>query len=238
MMTTLAWILAAALWTQEPPPKEPPPPAPRVERPVSPAERPRDPFERPRGESPDPVPPRPREAFGHGAPNPPPTPHVDRVHVRDPIVNPDEVLAWLKENEPETMGRLLKLQEEGRNEDARRLLWEAGPRMRELKELQQRDPKSFEKMMELHRLERESMALAEQARVAPPEEREAAQKKLRESLSRLFDLREESRLREVAELKRRVEGLEKAMAERKANKDRIVEKRRRELLGEKSEDDW
>ena len=239
MMTTLTWILSAAVWMQEPAPKDPPPPppAPRVERPVPPGERPRDPFERPR-EAQDPAPQPPRDGNERRAPRPLLTPHIDRIYVRDPIVNPEEVLAWLKENEPATMGRLMKLEEEGRNEDAKRLLAEAGMRVRELKELKQRDPKGYEKMMELRRLELESMTLADQARLAPPEEREAAQKKLRETLSRLFDLREESRVRELAELKRRVEGLEKALAERKTNKDRIVEKRRRELLGEKSEDDW
>jgi hypothetical protein len=93
-------------------------------------------------------------------------------------------------------------------------------------------------MVELRRLERESAEQAEQARRAAPEEREAAVKKLKETLSRLFDAREEARVRELAELKRRVDALEKAMTERKTNKDRIVEKRRRELMGEKSEDDW
>jgi hypothetical protein len=146
--------------------------------------------------------------------------------------------AWLKENEPETLRRWSQLREEGRREEAARLLAEVAPRMRELRELKERDPRGYEKMMALRRLERESMEQAEKARRAPPEEREAAQKKLTEMLSRLFDAREEVRLRELGELKRRVEMLEKALAERKTNKDRIVEKRRRELLGEKSEDDW
>jgi hypothetical protein len=185
---------------------------------------------------------RPRDVFERHPPKPPSTPPapplVERLYVRDPIVSREEILAWLRENEPDTIQRILKLQEEDRNDEAVRIFAETGPRIRELKELKQRDPKGFEKMMELRRLERESLSQADQARTAPPEEREAARKKLRETLSRLFDLREESRLRELGELKRRVEGLEKAMGERKANKDRIVEKRRRELLGEKSEDDW
>jgi hypothetical protein len=153
-------------------------------------------------------------------------------------MSPDEVVAWLKENEPETVRRLLKMQDERRFEEVKRFLAEAAPRVRDLKQLKERDPKSYEKTMELQRLERESVEQAEQARRAAPEEREAATKKLKETLSRLFDAREEARVRELGELKRRVETLEKAMAERKNNKDRIVEKRRRELMGEKSEDDW
>ncbi len=146
--------------------------------------------------------------------------------------------SWLKDNEPETYRKLTELQASGRREEAQQILGQAAPRMRELNELKQRDPKALEKMQELRHLERESMTQAEQARSAAPEDREAASKKLKETLSKLFDLREESRQRELTELKRRVEALEKALGERKSGKDRIVERRRRELLGEKSEDDW
>jgi hypothetical protein len=213
MMKTLAslLILGTAGWAQDPPPTQdpvPPPPPRRVERPQEPTPPRRDPFENPR----------------EGRPGQPP-------------INPDETRAWLKDNEPETFRHLMNLQEQGKREDVMRILAEAGPRMRDLNELKQRDPKGYEKMMDLRRLERESMEQANQARRAPPEEREAAQKKLKETLGRLFDAREEARSRELVELKRRVEMLEKAVTDRKASKDKIVEKRRRELMGEKSEDD-
>ena len=153
-------------------------------------------------------------------------------------LNPDEVRSWLKDNEPETYRRLMQIQEEGRREEVMRILGEAAPRMRELNELKQRDPKGYEKMLELRRLERESMELAEQARRAPPEEREGAARKLKENLNKLFDVREENRARELVELKRRVEALEKALTDRKTGKERIVEKRRRELMGEKTDEEW
>jgi hypothetical protein len=215
-------VLGSAAWAQDAPreqpkrPQDPPPPS-RPER--------RDPFE------------NPREGRPVQPPNPPQPPGIERRPMQPPI-NPEEVRAWLKDNEPETYQRLMQIQEEGRRDEVMRILAEAGPRVRELSELKQRDPKGYEKMMELRRLERESMEQADAARRAPPEEREAASKKLKETLGRLFDAREEARVRELVELKRRVEALEKAMTDRKAGKDRIVEKRRRELMGEKSEDDW
>ncbi len=233
MMTTLGWILFAATWTQDPAPKEPPPtpPPPRVERQDPGRPERRDPFEGPRipnppqpprGQPPDPDSLRPRDVFERGR----------------SLTLSEESKAWLKENEPETLRRWNQFVEEGRREDAQRLAAEIAPRIRELQELKERDPKGFEKAMELRRLERQSLEQAEQARRASPEEREAASKKLKETLGRLFDAREEVRLRELGELKRRVEALEKALGERKNNKDRIVERRRRELMGEKSEDDW
>jgi hypothetical protein len=225
MMKTLIamLLLASAAWGQDTPqgppkrPQDPPPPV-RPDR--------RDPFEGPRDG-------RPAQP-----PNPPQPPGGERRPPMQPPINPEEVRAWLKDNEPETYRRMMEIQEQGRREEVMRILAEAAPRMRDLNELKQRDPKGYEKMMDLRRLERESMDQADEARRAPPEEREAASKKLKETLGKLFDAREEARVRELAELKRRVEALEKAMTDRKATKERIVEKRRRELMGEKSEDDW
>jgi len=206
---------------QKPPPREGQPRDGQPPREGQPRDgQPRDPA-RPRDG--DPRPPQP--------PNPP-------MAERRLVANAEEVRGWLKDNEPETYRRLMQVQDEGRREDVMRMINEAAPRMRELNELKQRDPKGFEKVMELRRAERESMELAEQARRAPPEEREAATKKLKENLNRLFDLREENRARELVELKRRVEALEKALTERKTGKERIVENRRRELMGEKKDEDW
>lgn len=155
-----------------------------------------------------------------------------------PPFNPDEVRAWIKDNEPETYRRLMQFQEDGRREDVQRVLGDASMRMREMAELKQRDPKGYERMQEMRRLEREGGELAEAVRKAPPEEKEAVSKKLNENLAKQFDMREEMRVREIAELKRRVDALEKALGDRKANKEKIVDRRRREMLGEKVDEDW
>lgn len=152
--------------------------------------------------------------------------------------NPEEVREWLKDNEPETFRHLMQMQGDGRRPEVQRILSEAVPRMRELNDLKIRDPKGYEKLMDMRRLERESLEQAEALRRTPPEQREPKMAVLKETLNKLFDAREEVRARELTELKRRVDMLEKAVKERQASKDRIVEKRRRELLGEKSEDDW
>jgi len=155
-----------------------------------------------------------------------------------PVENPDEVRAWLKENEPDTYRRLMEAQESGRRPDVNRMLSEAEPRMRQMSEMKERDPKGFERMKEMRRLEVECVDLSEKARRASVEDRERAVKQLAESLGKLFDLREENRMRDVVELKRRVEALEKELANRKANREKIVEQRKRDMLGEKGEFDW
>jgi hypothetical protein len=216
MMKTLValLVLTSAVYAQDPPP------VPRPER--------RDPLQPPPVRPPE-VPGRPAE---------PPPPPGERRGPQTPNFNVEETREWLKANEPETFRALTQLQNEGRRPEVMRILTEAQPRMRELAELKQRDPRGYEKLMELRRLERESIEQAETARRSPADQREAAVAKLKETLNKLFDAREEVRARELTELKRRVEALEKAVTDRKASKDKIVEKRRRELLGEKSDEDW
>jgi len=218
-------MLVAMLAQQDPPPS---PPRPDNPPPIRPDRR--DPFDGPQQpREPRPVPPPPPPgAPGREGERRPPQPPIDVDAVRN----------WLRDNEPNTFRMVSEMQASNRREEMMHVLAEAAPRMREMESLKQRDPKGYEKMLEMRRLDRESQTQAEAARRAAPEERDAASKKLKETLEKLFDLREELRVRELAELKRRVEALEKAVADRKATKDRIVEKRRRELLGEKSEDDW
>ncbi|HLY12332.1 MAG TPA: hypothetical protein VKW04_23725 [Planctomycetota bacterium] len=239
MKTMLALlILATAAWAQDRPQDGD---QPRPERPLG-SDNPRPPGGR-EGERPRP-PGAPREAppppRAPGAPLEPERPPMPRDGGRRPVppFNPEELRAWLKDNEPETFRHLEQLQEDGRREEVQRMLAEASMRLRELTELKQRDPKAYEKMQELHRLEREGRELAEQARRAAPDDKESASKKLVENLSKQFDLREEQRVREIAELKHRVESLEKSLDERKAAKEKIVDKRRRELMGERIDDNW
>jgi len=233
-MKTLAaiLILSTAAWAQDRPKEGGDKPRPEGRREGDPP-RPRDGEpQRPR----DPDQPRPPGAPRDG--QRPPGPEGNPGRRPMPPFNPEEVHAWLKANEPDTFRRLTEVQREGHREDAQRMLAEASMRMRELNELKERDPKGYERILAMRTLEREGVELAERARRGPPEEKEEAAKKLQENLSKQFDFREEQRRREIAELKRRIEGLEKALTDRKANKDRIVERRKKELLGEKVDEDW
>lgn len=171
-------------------------------------------------------------------PEPPGPPFPPGVQRPRPISSPDEVRAWLKENEPETYRRLAAIQEGGRRPEVLEILAGAEGRMHEMNEMKTRDPKGYERLAAMRKLEQETVELGEKARQAAPEEREKLSAPLKEKISRLFDLREEARTRELEELKRRVGELEKALAGRKANKERIVENRRRVLLGERPDDEW
>jgi hypothetical protein len=187
--------------------------------------------DRPPGEGRAPRPPEP--------PRPPPGPRGPGGESRRPAENPDLVREWLKENEPETFRRMTQAQDEGRRPDVTQILSEAEPRMRQMNEMKERDPKGYERVREMRRLDGESHELADRARrTEAPDERERLSRQLAENLAKLFDLREENRARDLSELKGRVLALEKELSNRKANKEKIVDQRRRELLGAKGEFDW
>jgi hypothetical protein len=132
----------------------------------------------------------------------------------------------------------MSLQDRGHRPEVLEILAGAEGRMVAMNDMKARDPRGYERLQTMRKLEQETLELAEKARQAPPEEREKASAPLKEKLSQLFDLREETRARELEELRRRVGELEKALAGRKANKEKHVENRRRVLLGEKPGEDW
>jgi hypothetical protein len=208
--------------------------APLVQDAENEKERREKPAERPEGRPRPPLPPPPRGAPEEG----PPRDREQRRPGKPPAGFPEEARAWLREYEPGTFRQLQAMEEQGRFEDVQRLLLDAGARMRETRDLKDRDPKAWERMQELRTMERRSFDLADRARSAAAADRERLQVELKELLGKLFDAREEQRGRELGEMKRRVAEIEKNLAERKANREKIVEKRRRELMGETLGEEW
>jgi hypothetical protein len=173
----------------------------------------------PREEGDRPRPPRPPDSVPPG-----------RERRPGPPFNPEELHDWMKENEPELSRRLERLQREGRRDEVQRLQQDAAIRMREMKILKERDPEGWERARAAQGLERQARETADRARRGAGADREEALRQLRELVGRLFDQREASRERELAELKRRVQEIEAAMAERKGDRARLVQQRMDELL--------
>ncbi|MBI2901544.1 MAG: tetratricopeptide repeat protein [Planctomycetes bacterium] len=147
-----------------------------------------------------------------------------------------EIRDYLKENDPETLRRLEGLRAERRMEEFFNELREVVRRKQEMDELKQRDPEQYAKFLKMRELERRCGELAEKIRRG--DKSEDLRKELATALGQLFDLREEMRAKDLAELKRRVEELEKTLQKRRENKQAIIEKKLREMTGEKAVDDW
>ncbi|MBI2933068.1 MAG: hypothetical protein HYY16_15600 [Planctomycetes bacterium] len=165
-------------------------------------------------------------------PQPPPLPGRDMdEHLR----MLDEIKEYAREFEPEAFRRLQRFLEHARTEEAHPMLNDLRRRMQELREMRQRHPDEFERRQKIAAAEREAWDLADRFRKAEGEERGRLKEQLAGALSKVFDMREEARGRELAELEGRVMELRETLAKRRENKAKIVEKRAQEMLGEEYE---
>lgn len=91
-------------------------------------------------------------------------------------------------------------------------------------------------MMELakanHQLERQAQEAAHQYRRASSAEREEIRKQLGELVNKHFELRQKLRTKELERIQERIEKLRTSIEERNENREAVIERRLKELLGE------
>ncbi len=163
-----------------------------------------------------------------GAP-PPPAQEFDKRLV-------EQTRQWATEFEPDTARRMAEMLESKRLDDVNRLANEVRRRMDEMNELRESNPDEFKRRRDLAGMERSTWSIAEKLRKAGEADRATLKTELMASLNKLFDIREESRARELEELEKRVAELRRALEKRRENKSKIVEKRAQDMLGD--EFDW
>ena len=97
---------------------------------------------------------------------------------------------------------------------------------------------SMKERQEIRRLEMESHQLARQVRRADDDERAQLEQELAEKLNEIFDRKQALREKRVEQLR---EAMNKALDEqndREANRNEIIDRRLRELLGQRDRYDW
>ncbi len=172
----------------------------------------------------------------------------DRRRMRGPDVAPphpgqefdkrlvEQTRQWATEFEPDTARRMAEMLESKRIDEVNRLANDVRRRMDEMNEMREANPEEFKRRRDLAGMERTTWSIAEKLRKAGEADRAPLKVELMASLNRLFDIREESRARELEELEQRVAELRRALEKRKENKSKIVEKRAQDMLGD--EFDW
>ncbi len=153
----------------------------------------------------------------------------------------ERLLQWLAPREPARARALKTLIDEKRFDVAEREFEDALQAMdRETSRAatEPKDPEVRERETQNARLEAASRELADAYRKAGGEEKEAIRGKLRETLAQLFEVREWFRHRELERLQREIDQMRRVLEERQANRERILEKRLSELIGEGDPLDW
>lgn len=98
------------------------------------------------------------------------------------------------------------------------------------------DRSAFDK--EVRELDREARRLAREIRRAEPADKERLEAELDELLAKTFTRKQELRQEQVDRLEEQLREARERMNERKTNSKEIIERRKRELLGERSVYDW
>jgi hypothetical protein len=144
----------------------------------------------------------------------------------------------LKELDPERLERMNHLREV--DPQMYMKLFEETQRERmKLRELKEHDPQRYEQVIQERKMESEIEGLAMQCRKSQNnDEKEGLKKQIKSQLEKLFDLREAQRETEIKRLEEQLTKLKEKMKTRKANRDKIIERRQKELVGEDDDMGW
>ncbi|MEK7467470.1 MAG: hypothetical protein AAB074_08655 [Planctomycetota bacterium] len=149
-----------------------------------------------------------------------------------------KALAWIGANEPVRLLRLNDLKKQ-HAEEYERAVNQVAFEIRDLLAIKQNDTKRYERRVEQRKLDYRATELAEKVRGAGEnQEMKAEREELKEVLGKLFDLREADRELELKRLQEELERLKDTMQKRRDAKEKIIEKRMAELLGEEDGLEW
>ena len=139
----------------------------------------------------------------------------------------------------ERMEQARRLFQDRRFEEGREVLRATARQLREMKDLKERDPERFKLQMRIAELDRHSAELGQKVRRAPGEEaKKQVATELKEVLSKLFDLRQEEREKNVQQIDRDLKELRESLEKRKAKRDEIIQHRFDQLTGKAEMLDW
>lgn len=148
------------------------------------------------------------------------------------------ILAKIQAEEPDEIEPLQqeKLKNPRRYEEQLAKLWDD---VRRLEKVKQEDPPRYNNLKKQLQLERDCRKLAQEYRKSKDDTRKFQVKAdLKNKLTELFNLREAERAGKVTELEQELAQLKEMLAFREKNKDKIIEKRLNEMIGENEKLEW
>lgn len=168
--------------------------------------------------------------FGPDRPPPPRGPRWDDM----PESQREAVLNFVEEHFPRMAVQLDHLQQAAPQKYDRRMNRVAGE-MRRLMDIQARDPRRATALIRERQVGLEIQDLARKYRAAKDDdEKKRVRKTLRELVAKEFDNRMERRSVEVRQLESKLEELKSRLSEMESVRDKMLERRMRELLDKKS----
>ncbi len=162
---------------------------------------------------------------------------VEAVFNRFPGVDRDEVIKLARENFAAKMQEIEKLST-FRPNDAVEQMTEVVYEVVKLLEIKASDPELFKNKVKQIRLEKQVARYVEQARAAKGNKRDEALGMLNKTLALVFEVKQEVIKLDLARMERELGRLKEMVEKREENKDLIVNRRARDLLGEMAQVEW
>lgn len=177
---------------------------------------------------------------------PPQGPHQERGMPEMDPEQREELMDFLHENLPEAAERLERVKAEAPHEYrmAMRMALHQAMKLRHLKE---HDPEAFEQALKETRLDLKAEDLVRRLRklrshkALGPEDQKALEElrgELAKVLQEQFEIRQARREREAKQLEQRLADLRKSLAQRRENREEIIERHLRQMTGEGEGDEW
>jgi len=105
-----------------------------------------------------------------------------------------------------------------------------------LKELQKHSHSLYERIMRERRMEAETRELARTIRLLPEgAERQTQIDTLRATLNKIFELKQENRLREIEQLQNQIVDLQRSLQKRERMREEMIDRRMSQLIGAEGE---
>ena len=162
---------------------------------------------------------------------------VNQVFALFPDANREDVLVFIREQLPHEMRRLREMSERHVG-DAFGLTIDLVQDALRLLEMRKEDPALYQKVVQRRNLERLADDLAVQCRRSAGSERQESEVRLRETLTRCFEIKQELMRRDLAQMERELGELKTLIEKREASRKDIINRRIIEVTGQTEHLEW
>ena len=151
---------------------------------------------------------------------------------------PDEIHEFLEDKLPERAEEMARLRER-EPEAYRHEIMMIGEMVMRYREMMEHNPELAEAFILSHKMEAECNRLAEEIRETEDQEKQRAlRSKLKLLLEKVFDLRLKEPEMHIRNLEKEVNEMKDMIERRKTNKDKIIQRRLKDMTGERNDLDW
>ncbi|MCP4349325.1 MAG: hypothetical protein GY795_27920 [Desulfobacterales bacterium] len=157
------------------------------------------------------------------------------VNAEELSLSEEEVLKWLKKHVPNQHSELLHLKKEEPEEYKENLI-EMIEQIEYFESVRKQDSAMYERLVEAENLEFKSWELAKKIALTKNTDKKKIQiAQLETILGKLFDIRQQEKNMEIKALKKEIDEIQDLLNRRKTNKNKIIERRMKEMVSEFNE---